>query len=195
MWGIFIRSPKDYKPSSGLMGYTIGRTIAVLQNDEHRTLTSSIEAMADSTRPLFSRSNDKAQIETGTDFQPLFDEDGLVPAIVQDTATNVVLMFAWMNADALAQTLQTGTAVFWSRSRQKLWRKGEESGNTLTVNQIQTDCDQDVVLLKVTINGNKVACHTGAPSCFYRFLSESNQQDRTFSQALEPLRPNHGNTP
>jgi phosphoribosyl-AMP cyclohydrolase len=79
-------------------------------------------------------------------------------------------MFAFMNAEALALTLQTRVAHFWSRSRRKLWKKGEESGNFLRVAEVRTDCDQDVLWLRVTVGGDGVACHTGAKSCFYRSL-------------------------
>ena len=109
-----------------------------------------------------------AEIEQGTAFMPKFDADGLIPAIVTDAATGCVLMFAWMNADALQLTLDTRTAHFWTRSRKRLWKKGEESGNLLDVQDIRTDCDQDVVLLRVTVRGAGAACHTGAASCFYR---------------------------
>ena len=110
------------------------------------------------------------EIEQGGAFAPLFDEHGLLPAIVADAATGAVLMFAWMNLEALEATLQTGYAHFWSRSRARLWLKGEESGNRLRIVEAMTDCDQDVLLLKVAVEGNGVACHTGARSCFYRRL-------------------------
>jgi phosphoribosyl-AMP cyclohydrolase len=124
--------------------------------------------MAPTPEPLFGRRGSPADVEQGLVFQPRFDADGLIPAIVTDVGTGTVLMFAWMNAEALAQTLETRLAHFWSRSRQRLWRKGEESGNLLTVHEVRTDCDQDVVWLKVTVAGEGVACHTGARSCFYR---------------------------
>jgi len=96
-------------------------------------------------------------------------EDGLVPAIAQDAATGRVLMVAWMNREALKLTVTTGVAVYWSRSRKKLWRKGEESGHTQTVKELRLDCDQDVVLLQVEQKGG-IACHTGRESCFYSKL-------------------------
>jgi phosphoribosyl-AMP cyclohydrolase len=107
-------------------------------------------------------------IETGTTFQPRFDGQGLIGAIVTDAGDGAVLMFAWMNETALTQTLQTGIAHFWSRSRHKLWRKGEESGNELAIVEIRTDCDQDALVVRVQVRGQGVACHTGARSCFYR---------------------------
>ncbi len=109
-----------------------------------------------------------AETELGTDFQPKFDGNGLIPAIVTDAASGQVLMFAHMNKQALALTIDTRVAHFWSRSRAKLWKKGEESGNELMVQDMRTDCDQDVIWLTASIAGNGVACHTGAKSCFYR---------------------------
>ncbi len=110
----------------------------------------------------------KQELENGTAFTPRFDDKGLMPAIVADASSGQVLMLAFMNEDALARTLETGEAHFWSRSRQALWRKGETSGNVLRVIDMRTDCDQDCVLLSVEIAGDGVACHTGRPSCFYR---------------------------
>src|SRR6185436_15070021 len=95
-----------------------------------------------------------------------FDADGLVPGIAQEAATGRVRMFAWANRDALAATLGTGEAHFWSRSRQASWRKGETSGNTLVVREVRVDCDGDVVLYLCAPAGP--SCHTGATSCFYR---------------------------
>lgn len=103
-----------------------------------------------------------------------FNDDGLVPVIAQDASSGQVLMFAWMNADALAETVETGNAVYFSRSRQALWRKGESSGNTQTVASLQLDCDGDVILMRVEQQGG-VACHTGRPHCFYRTLNDSDK--------------------
>ena len=94
-----------------------------------------------------------------------FDAAGLIPAIVQDAATGEVRMVAWMNAESLRRTLETGEAHYWSRSRKKLWRKGEESGNVQRVREVRTDCDKDTLLLKVEQVGG-AACHTGYRSCF-----------------------------
>lgn len=102
--------------------------------------------------------------------QVLFDSQGLIPAIAQDHQSGKVLMVAWMNAEALAETVATHRAVYWSRSRQKLWRKGEESGHYQTVHDIRLDCDGDVILLSVEQHGN-IACHTGRQSCFYSRLN------------------------
>jgi phosphoribosyl-AMP cyclohydrolase len=120
------------------------------------------------TKPIFPPRGDTAAIEAGAQFQPKFDADGLIPAIVTDARDGAVLMFAWMDASALAATLSTRLATFYSRSRRKPWVKGEESGNLLRVHEVRTDCDQDVVWLKVGVEGPGVACHTGAVSCFYR---------------------------
>ncbi|WP_455216961.1 phosphoribosyl-AMP cyclohydrolase [Kaarinaea lacus] len=96
-----------------------------------------------------------------------WDANGLVPAIAQDAESGKVLMMAWMNRESLQLTLQEGRAIYWSRSRQKLWRKGEESGHVQTVKDIRLDCDADVVLLSVEQVGG-IACHTGRERCFYR---------------------------
>ncbi|MBV7484972.1 phosphoribosyl-AMP cyclohydrolase [Bordetella sp. BOR01] len=99
----------------------------------------------------------------------VFDDNGLIPAIAQDADNGQILMVAWMNHEALAETAATGRAVYWSRSRQRLWRKGEESGHTQTVHDLRLDCDGDVILLKVHQEGG-IACHTGRASCFFRRL-------------------------
>lgn len=96
-----------------------------------------------------------------------WDEKGLVPVIAQDAASGDVLMFAWMNREALARTAERGEAVYWSRSRARLWYKGEESGHVQRVVEIRIDCDEDVILLKVEQTGG-IACHTGRRSCFFR---------------------------
>ncbi|MEW5964700.1 MAG: phosphoribosyl-AMP cyclohydrolase [Pseudomonadota bacterium] len=116
----------------------------------------------------FPPPGDKHALEHGLAFTPRFDAEGMLPAIVSDAASGEVLMFAWMNARALALTIETRVAHFWSRSRAKLWKKGEESGNVLNVVELLTDCDQDVLWLRVRVEGAGVACHTGARSCFYR---------------------------
>jgi len=126
--------------------------------------------MPDKTTPKFAPRGSKEAIETGTTFQPKFDADGLIPAIVTNASTGEELMFAWMNEDALARTIETRVAYFWSRSRRALWKKGEESGNVLNVIELLIDCDQDVVLLRVDVEGDGLACHTGQRSCFYRSI-------------------------
>ena len=102
-----------------------------------------------------------------------WDEHGLVPVIAQDYKTGKVLMFAWMNREALLLTDDTKQAVYFSRSRNKLWRKGEESGHTQKVHEIRVDCDEDVILLKVEQVGG-IACHTGRNSCFFKKLENGN---------------------
>ncbi|HEY1044729.1 MAG TPA: phosphoribosyl-AMP cyclohydrolase [Telluria sp.] len=96
-----------------------------------------------------------------------WDEHGLVPVIAQEAATGDVLMFAWMNREALAKTAELGEAVYWSRSRKKLWHKGEESGHVQKVLEMRLDCDEDVILLKIEQAGG-IACHTGRHSCFFQ---------------------------
>ncbi|OHX35642.1 phosphoribosyl-AMP cyclohydrolase [Methylomonas sp. LWB] len=107
-------------------------------------------------------------------------EDGLVPVIAQDHLSGRILMFAWMNRESLALTEQEGFAVYWSRSRQRLWRKGEESGHRQKVLDIQLDCDADVILIKIEQEGG-IACHTGRESCFYRSLKDGEWQ------AVDPI--------
>ena len=99
----------------------------------------------------------------------MWNEQGLVPAIAQEASSGRVLMVAWMNRKSLEQTINTGKATYWSRSRQKLWRKGEESGNEQIVQEVRTDCDNDVILLQVEQKGG-IACHTGRHSCFFQRL-------------------------
>ena len=105
-----------------------------------------------------------------------WDDQGLVPVIAQDAHTGEVLMFAWMNRDALEQTAQHGEAVYWSRSRRKLWHKGEQSGHIQKVIEIRADCDSDVVLLKIEQTGG-IACHTGRRSCFFNKFDSGGWKD------------------
>lgn len=118
----------------------------------------------------FAKPGDAKMLETGAGFMPRFDEHGLISAIVVDAQKGDVLMLAHMNEEALGKTMDTGEAWFWSRSRKSLWRKGETSGNTLTVAEILVDCDQDAILIRANLGGKGVACHTGRRSCFYRRL-------------------------
>lgn len=108
--------------------------------------------------------------ETGTMFMPRFDDHGLIAAIAVDSETSQILMFAFMDAEALAKTRETGLAHFHSRSRQRLWCKGETSGHFLRIREIRVDCDQDALVLMVRPEGP--ACHTGQTSCFYRVLDD-----------------------
>ena len=112
---------------------------------------------------------DKHILEQGEDFLPRFDENGLLPAIVQDYKSGDVLMFAFMNEEALKRTIEVRQAHFWSRSRQELWHKGATSGDFLEVHDVLVDCDQDVIIVKVHAV-NDAACHTGERSCFYRLI-------------------------
>jgi phosphoribosyl-AMP cyclohydrolase len=107
-----------------------------------------------------------------------WDKDGLLPVIAQEQSTGDVLMFAWMNRAALSATAERGQAVYWSRSRQRLWHKGEESGHVQQVHAMRLDCDADVLLLTVTQHGHapSIACHTGRHSCFYRQLKDDTWQ-------------------
>ena len=113
--------------------------------------------------------------EESTVFSPRYDEHGLIPAIVTDAKDGSVVMLAYMNEEALALTLETGEAHYWSRSRQELWRKGTTSGDTQKIVDIRMDCDQDTLLLTVAMAGRGVACHTGRHSCFYRRVSRGSQ--------------------
>src|SRR5476649_1049443 len=133
---------------------------------------------------VFPARTTTAEIELGTTLQPKFGPDGLIPCITQDAGTGEVLMFAFMNAEALAHTLRTKKAAYWSRSRNKLWVKGEESGNVQLVKELRVDCDQDVILLKVE-NVGGAACHNGFPSCFYRKLDGAARPDDAASLKLE----------
>ena len=115
--------------------------------------------------------------------QVTWDAQGLVPVIAQESGSNDVLMFAWMNREALRKTVELGRAVYFSRSRGRLWFKGEESGHVQTVNEVRLDCDNDVVLLKVTQQGHdpSIACHTGRHSCFFQIYRDGAWQ------AVEPV--------
>ena len=104
------------------------------------------------------------------------DKDGLVPAIAQDANSGAVLMVAWMNREALQLTINENRAIYWSRSRQKIWRKGEESGHIQELIELRLDCDSDVILMKVNQIGD-IACHTGRHSCFYRMFKDGKWED------------------
>jgi phosphoribosyl-AMP cyclohydrolase len=131
-----------------------------------------------------------SEIEEGTRLLPKFDADGLVTAVATDAASGELLMVAHMNADALAKTIRSGEAHYFSRSRKKLWRKGEESGHTQRVVELRVDCDQDAVWLKVEQTGPG-ACHTGRRSCFYRAvpLGQSGEVTLEFRDADEAFDP------
>ena len=117
-----------------------------------------------------------------------WDAQGLLPVIAQELGSNDVLMFAYMNREALARTAELGEAVYWSRSRNRLWHKGEESGHVQKVHSIRIDCDQDVVLLRITQLGHEpgIACHTGRHSCFFEELRTTADGQRAW-QAVDPV--------
>jgi len=118
---------------------------------------------------------DEKIIEECLEFRPKFGDDGLIPVIAQDAKTSQVLMVAYMNRPALDLTIQTGYATYFSRARQKLWKKGEESGHVQKVEQILVDCDQDCLVLKVTVEAGQ--CHAGYQSCFYRALKKGTSKE------------------
>lgn len=126
------------------------------------------------------------QLEEGFQFTPRFDANGLITAIAQDARSGQVLMVAYMNEEALKLTIQTGNAVYYSRSRKKLWKKGEESGHVQKVVQILTDCDQDCLLLTVEVDQGQ--CHVGYQSCFYRALKKgtSDQLELVAQKVYDP---------
>ena len=137
--------------------------------------------------PAFPARTTTPEIELGATLRPKFGPDGLIPCITADAKTNEVLMFAFMNAEALAHTIKTKKATYWSRSRNKLWVKGEESGHVQLVKELLVDCDQDVVLLKVE-NVGGAACHNGYRSCFYRRLADEQtlQLEFTAPRVFDP---------
>jgi phosphoribosyl-AMP cyclohydrolase len=126
------------------------------------------------------------KIEEGLELVPKFDKDGLVTAVAQDAATGEVLMVAFMNAEALELTLRSGQAVYFSRSRKKLWRKGEESGHTQKIVQVLVDCDQDCLILKVRVDQGQ--CHVGYQSCFYRAVKagSTTELERVAEKVYDP---------
>ena len=128
----------------------------------------------------------KQEIELGTEFIPKFDENGLITAIAQDSQTGQILMVAYMNKKALEMTIKTGFGTYFSRSRQKLWKKGEESGHVQKVKQILIDCDQDCIVLKVSVDAGQ--CHVGYRSCFYRALKDNTNNKLEFigNKAYDP---------
>lgn len=121
----------------------------------------------------FPVASSKVDLEEGTAFAPRFDSNGLITCVITEALTGELLMVAHMNAEAVAKTMATGEAWYWSRSRKELWHKGETSGQIQTVREIRTDCDQDSLWLKVSVAGDGGCCHTGRQSCFYRKLDLS----------------------
>ena len=117
---------------------------------------------------VFPRLDSKLEVEAGTIFAPKFDEKGLIVCIASDSESGEILMLAYMNAQALARTIETGEAHYWSRSRGELWHKGATSGSVQKVIEMRTDCDQDAILIKVRVGDTGASCHLGYRSCFYR---------------------------
>ncbi len=132
-------------------------------------------------------STDKKALEEGSVFSPRFDTNGLVTAVVTDAGDGMLLMVAHMNAEALALTVETGIAHYWSRSRGNIWKKGETSGNVQQVVELRTDCDQDAIWLKVKVAGHDATCHTGRRSCFYRTVGLIDGKVVLASDGSEPL--------
>jgi phosphoribosyl-AMP cyclohydrolase len=124
----------------------------------------------------FPQPASESELEEGSLFTPRFDTNGLIVCVTTDAGTGEVLMVAYMNAEALRLTIETGVAHYWSRSRRALWRKGDTSGQVQTVTEIRTDCDQDAMLLKVNVGGDGNSCHTGRRSCFYRRLDTAGSE-------------------
>lgn len=131
--------------------------------------------------------SDKKALEEGTVLSPRFDASGLVTVVVTDAADGMLLMVAHMNAEALALTLETGIAHYWSRSRNALWKKGETSGNLQTVVEMLTDCDQDAIWLRVKVLGHDATCHTGRRSCFYRTVGLNDGKATLVDDGSKPL--------
>jgi phosphoribosyl-AMP cyclohydrolase len=129
----------------------------------------------------FPQVSSSLELERGETLAPRFDAAGLIAAVAVDADRGEVLMLAWMNAEALALTIETGQAHYYSRSRQALWKKGETSGQVQTVVEIRIDCDQDAVLLKVRPQGDGGACHVGFRSCFYRVVEDGRLVERPVS--------------
>jgi phosphoribosyl-AMP cyclohydrolase len=126
----------------------------------------------------FPAPGSKAELEEGAVLSPRFGADGLITCVTTDLATGEILMVAHMNAEALARTIETGEAWYWSRSRGELWHKGATSGQIQTVKEIRVDCDQDALLLRVQVAGDGGCCHTGRRSCFYRKVEISGSEPR-----------------
>ncbi|WP_420414690.1 phosphoribosyl-AMP cyclohydrolase [Roseibium sp.] len=122
---------------------------------------------------VFSERADKKTVEDGDLLMPKYDQDGLIAAVVTDAATSEVLMVGYMNEEALKRTIETGEAWYWSRSRKGFWKKGETSGQVQKVQEILTDCDQDALVVKVTVEGNGATCHVGYRSCFFRKITKT----------------------
>jgi phosphoribosyl-AMP cyclohydrolase len=148
---------------------------------------AQVKARAMSTILTDPKTLSHEQLEEGALFAPRFDASGLVTVVTVDAGTNEVLMLAHMNAEALALTLETGIAHYWSRSRDKIWKKGETSGELQEVVDLRVDCDQDALVMSVNQTGRGAACHTGRKSCFYRRVSVENGAARLQDTGLPRL--------
>ena len=162
------------------------------------------EIMTTNTPPIFSDRTSVEQVEEGTQLAPKFDDKGVIPCITQHAETREILMFAFMNEEALRLTIGTRLAHYWSRSRQKLWKKGETSGMTQEVQRILIDDDQDCIIIEVTLTtpdagGDEASCHVGYRSCFYREISGSGDDlpDLKFIESEKAFDPDvvYGDTP
>ncbi|MEZ2332936.1 phosphoribosyl-AMP cyclohydrolase [Mesorhizobium sp. RCC_202] len=131
--------------------------------------------------------SDKKALEEGNVLSPRFDASGLVTVVVTDAVDGMLLMVAHMNAEALARTLETGIAHYWSRSRNALWKKGETSGNFQQIVEMRTDCDQDALWLRVNVLGHDATCHTGRRSCFYRTVGLNDGKATLADDGSRPL--------
>lgn len=140
-------------------------------------------------RTAFAPPGAKPVLEEGAAFTPNFDAAGLVVCVTTEATTGTVLMVATMNREALALTLETGVVHYWSRSRQTLWRKGDTSGQVQRLLAMRTDCDQDAVLLTVTVEGDGHACHTGRHACFYREVIMGEDGPRLVEREERPVTP------
>jgi phosphoribosyl-AMP cyclohydrolase len=138
--------------------------------------------------PIFPSSSSKTDLEEGDILTPRFGPDGLITAVTSDARTGDLLMVAHMNAEALARTIATGEAHYWSRSRQTLWHKGDTSGQIQTVVEMRIDCDQDAVWLKVEVGGDGGSCHTGRKTCFYRAIPTGGSPGETRLQPRDAER-------
>lgn len=159
---------------------------------EHLRQASALGYCSSMTiKPKISFSSEnysKTELDSGTNFAPRFNEYGLITAIAVDATDNQILMLAYMNEESLALSLETGIAHYWSRSRDSLWKKGETSGNVQEIIEIQTDCDQDAILLKVRTLDTGANCHTGRKSCFYRkvVVDQDGSTSLVFDEADKP---------
>jgi phosphoribosyl-AMP cyclohydrolase len=148
--------------------------------------SAAVQARAMSTTFADPASLPHDQLENGTIFAPRFDAHGLLTAVAVEAGSNEVLMVAHMNADALARTIETGEVHYYSRSRGKLWKKGETSGEVQKLVELRVDCDQDALLVIVEQMGRGAACHTGRKSCFYRRVRDGGLEDAGVAKLFDP---------